>query len=104
MSIDKIHQLNGVPDFRYEESPYIDYASISIDADSKLISIMEAVGCIGSSLMNDSDQKQIDAGEVNRLSGVILSLSEVAIFINKISTNAHYLSGLKDGSGVDANQ
>ena len=39
-------QLDGVPDFRYEESPDIDYASISVDADSKLISIMEAVGVL----------------------------------------------------------
>lgn len=104
MSIEKIYQLNGVPDFRYEESPHIDYSSISIDADSKLISLIEAVGCIGTTLMNDSDQKKIDSLEVNRLGGVILSLSEIAIFINKISTNSHYLSGLKDGSGVDANQ
>lgn len=104
MSIERIHQLSGIPDLQDEGAKSIDYAGVSLDAESKLVSLMEAIECIGIQLMNQSDKKDVNADEVNRLAGVICSLSEVSIFYNKISCAAHYNCGIKDGSGVDANQ
>ncbi|MBC3213839.1 hypothetical protein [Serratia fonticola] len=102
MSIKKIYQLECVPDFRHEETA-INYSDISCDADTKLISILEAVGCLGIKLMDGVEKKDMDTNEVARLGGVISDLSEVAIFINKISGSSGYLAGIKDGSGHDAN-
>lgn len=106
MSIKKIHQLSGIPDLQDEREGSIDYDSISLDAESKLVSLMEAIECVGIRIMDVSDKKDADvnADEMNRLAGVICSLSEVSIFYNKISCAAHYNCGIKDGSGVDANQ
>lgn len=103
MSIKKIYQIDCVPDFRHEKTS-IDYSAVSCDADTKLISILEAIGCLGIKLMDGAEKRDVNTNEVARLGGVISDLSEVAIFINKISTSSCYFAGIKDGSGCDANQ
>lgn len=104
MSIEKIYQLDALPDFRYQKTPETDYHRISSDADTKLIGILDAMTFIGNSIMDEAGKKHIDTVAIENLGSIVSILSEVAIFINQISSSAHYLSGIKDGSGADANQ
>ncbi|WP_025122262.1 MULTISPECIES: hypothetical protein [unclassified Serratia (in: enterobacteria)] len=103
MTIKKIYQLECVPDFRYEETPSINYSDLADDAECKLISTLEAIGFLGITLMDVSLGKNIDSDKVNTLGGVISNLSEVAILLNGIAAASNNLHEIKSSSGHDAN-
>jgi len=104
MSIENIYQLDVLLDFRKEETPTTNYDSIADDAETKMIGILDAMNVIGTSIMNEASKKKINAEKIENLGGIISTLSDIGLLINKISCAAHYFSGIKDGSGVDANQ
>lgn len=102
MSIEKIYHMKGLPDSQGDDATSIDYASIADDAELKLISIMDAIGIISSDITVEASKKKINPEKIESLGGTVAELSELALFLNKISMDSHYLSGLKDGSGVTA--
>lgn len=102
MSISKLYHLDGVPDLEHAEAASINYASIAFDVESKLISTMEAIGLLSFEITEEANKEKINTEKFESLGGIIYDLSEIALFLNKISMISHYSSGLKDGSGVTA--
>lgn len=102
MSIKNIYQLKGVPDYNEGDKSCVDYASIADDAEIKLISILDAINFISLGITVEASNKKINSEKLESLGGTISSLSEIALFLNKISMDSHYISGFKDGSGVTA--
>ncbi len=102
MSISKLYHLDGVPDLDHAEAASIDYASIAFDVESKLISTMEAIGLISFEITEEANKKEVSTEKLESLGGIIYDLSELILFLNKISMVSRYSSGFKDGSGVTA--
>lgn len=97
MSTSKFYQVVDIPDCRYEERDSFDYHSIASDADSKTISLLEAIRFISTGVSNLIDNDENESQKIISLAHIIFDLSELAIATNKASQSAAYLSGLKDG-------
>lgn len=93
---DTFIKLVNIPDYRYDaDASNIDYGSIAEDCDTKTISLLEAIDHISISVFSLAEDKEINREKIMNLTGVISSLSQLAIATNKISQCASYLSGVK---------
>lgn len=104
MSIEKIYQPDALLNYQKEETPSTDYDSVADDAETKMLGILEAMNAIGTSIVNEASKNKISAEKIENPGGIISTLTEVGMLINKMSCAAHYISGVQGGSGIDANQ
>lgn len=98
-NIKKFYQLVDIQDFRHDgDCSGIGYADIASDCDTKTISLLEAINHISLSIFSLTEDNNTEMEKIRNLSGVISSLSELAIATNKIAQTAQYISGLQDGN------
>lgn len=99
MTTKNLIDLVSVPDFRHDkECPDIDYGSLSLDCDTKTISLLEAIKHISLSVFSLAEDKQNKkaAEEIMSLSCIISDLSDIAIATNKAcqsSTELYFKKG-----------